>query len=114
MRQAGFLAAAGLHALQHHVERLAEDHANARFLAKGLEGLGLTVGGTPETKMVMFDFADTLAFVRETRARHLLINPTAPGRFRAVTHLDISTSDLEEALERLGAVLAEIRGGQRR
>jgi threonine aldolase len=110
MRQAGFLAAAGLHALEHHVERLAEDHANARFLAKGLESLGLTVGCTPETNMVMFDFADTLAFARGTRARHLLIDPTAPGRFRAVTHLDVSTSDLEEALERLGAVLAEIRG----
>lgn len=109
MRQAGFLAAAGIHALEHHVERLAEDHANARFLAEGLERLGLAVRGTPETNMVMFDFEDTLALVRGTRARHLLINPMAPGRFRAVTHLDVSTSDLEEALERLGAVLEEIR-----
>jgi threonine aldolase len=109
MRQAGFLAAAGIHALEHHVERLAEDHANARFLAEGLERLGLAVRGTPETNMVNFDFEDTLALVRGTRARHLLINPTAPGRFRAVTHLDVSSSDLEEALERLGAVLEEIR-----
>jgi threonine aldolase len=109
MRQAGFLAAAGLHALEHHVERLAEDHANARLLAEGLERLGLAVVGTPETNMVMFDFMDTLALVRETRARELLINPTAPGRFRAVTHLDVSTSDLEEALERLAEALAEIR-----
>lgn len=109
MRQAGFLAAAGLHALEHHVERLAEDHASARLLAEGLERLGLTVVGTPETNMVMFDFTDALALMRETRARQLLINPTAPGRFRAVTHLDVSTSDLEEALERLAAALAEIR-----
>jgi threonine aldolase len=109
MRQAGFLAAAGIHALDHHVERLAEDHANARFLAGGLERLGLAVQGTPETNMVMFDFEDTMALVRGTRARQLLINPTGPGRFRVVTHLDVSTSDLEEALERLGTVLGEIR-----
>ena len=109
MRQAGFLAAAGIHALEHHVERLAEDHANARFLAEGLERLGLAVRGTPETNMVLFAFEDTLALVRGTRARHLLINPTGPGLFRAVTHLDVSTSDLEEALDRLGAALEEIR-----
>jgi threonine aldolase len=110
MRQAGFLAAAGIYALEHHVERLAEDHANARFLAEGLRKLGLAVAGTPETNMVMFDFEDTLALVRGTRARHLLINPTGPGRFRAVTHLDVSASDLEEALARLGEALEELRG----
>ena len=109
MRQAGFLAAAGIHALEHHVERLAEDHANARLLAEGLERLGLRVRGAPETNMVMFEFDDVLAFVRETRARQLLINPTGPGLFRAVTHLDVSTSDLEETLERLGEALEEIR-----
>ncbi len=110
MRQAGFLAAAGLHALEHHVERLAEDHANARFLAEGLERLGLGVRGAPETNMVMFEFEDVMAFVRETRSRQLLINPTGPGLFRAVTHLDVSRSDLEETLQRLGAALEEIRG----
>jgi threonine aldolase len=110
MRQAGFLAAAGIYALEHHVERLAEDHANARFLAEGLQKLGLPVAGTPETNMVMFDFEDTLGLVRGTRARHLLINPTGPGRFRAVTHLDVSASDLEEALARLGEALEELRG----
>jgi threonine aldolase len=109
MRQAGFLAAAGIHALEHHLERLAEDHANARRLAEGLKRLGLEVRGTPETNMVMFDFEDTLALVRATRARHLLLNPTAPGRFRAVTHLGVSKSEIEEALERLGAALQEIR-----
>jgi threonine aldolase len=109
MRQAGFLAAAGLHALESHVERLAEDHANARLLAEGLRRLGLTVEGTPETNMVNFAFEDTLAFVGATGARHLLINPTGPGRFRAVTHLDVSNSDLEEIFERLGEALEEIR-----
>jgi threonine aldolase len=110
MRQAGFLAAAGIYALEHHVERLAEDHANARFLAEGLRKLGLAVAGDPETNMVMFDFEDTLALVRATRARHLLINPTGPGRFRAVTHLDVSAADMEDALARLREALEEIRG----
>jgi threonine aldolase len=110
MRQAGFLAAAGLHALQHHVERLADDHANAKFLAEGLERLGLAVFGKPETNIVMFGFADTLAFIRATRARDVIIDPISPGRFRAVTHLDVSTADLKEALRRVGEAIQEIRG----
>jgi threonine aldolase len=109
MRQAGFMAAAGLHALDHHVERLAEDHANARRLAEGMRQLGLDVRGVPETNMVLFEFEDVMALVRATRARQLLINPTGPGLFRAVTHLDVSSSDLEEALDRLNAALEEIR-----
>ena len=84
MRQAGIVAAAGIHALEHHVDRLAEDHANARRLAAGLEELGFRVGPAPETNMVMFGVDDTAAFLRETRARSLLINPMSPGRFRAV------------------------------
>jgi threonine aldolase len=110
MRQAGFLAAAGLHALEHHVERLADDHANARFLAEGLERLGLSLVGRPETNIVMFGFADTLAFIRATRARDVLIDPIGPGRFRAVTHLDVSTADLEEVLQRVVEAIQEIRG----
>jgi threonine aldolase len=110
MRQAGFLAAAGLHALEQHVARLAEDHANARRLAEGLARLGLAVEATPETNIVMFGFEDTMAFLRASRARQVLIDPTAPGRFRAVTHLDVCAADVEETLSRLRAVLEEIRG----
>ena len=58
MRQAGMLAAAGLYALEHHVERLADDHRNARRLADGLRALGLTVDPPPETNIVMFGGAD--------------------------------------------------------
>jgi threonine aldolase len=101
MRQAGFLAAAGLHALEQHVARLAEDHANARRLAEGLARLGLAVEATPETNIVMFGFEDTMAFLRASRARQVLIDPTAPGRFRAVTHLDVCAADVEETLSRL-------------
>ena len=87
MRQAGILAAAGLHALEHHVERLADDHAHARRLAEGLAALGFAVDTPPETNMVLFRVEDTAAFLRATRARDLRIDPMEPGRFRAVTHL---------------------------
>jgi len=110
MRQAGVLAAAALYALEHHVERLAEDHARARRLGEGIAKLGLPVSPEPETNMVMFEVPDTMGFLRVTRARHLLVNPTAPGRFRAVTHLDVSSADVEDALGRLEEALAELRG----
>jgi threonine aldolase len=98
MRQAGILAAAGIYALEHNIERLAEDHAKARRLAAGLAELGFHVDPAPETNMVMFDVADTMAFLGAIRERGLLINPVAEGRFRAVTHLDVSEHDIEEAL----------------
>ena len=101
MRQARILAAAGLHALEHHVERLADDHANARRLAAGLEALGFRVDAAPETNMVMFEVDDGDGFRQKTRARELLINPVAAGHFRAVTHLDVSASDVDEALARI-------------
>jgi threonine aldolase len=105
MRQAGVLAAAGSFALEHHVKRLAEDHANALRLAEGLEKLGLPVRPRPETNLVLFQVEDTRAFLHETRAREVLVNPTDEGRFRAVTHLGVSTSDIDDALERIGAAL---------
>lgn len=110
MRQAGMLAAAALYALEHHVERLARDHAHARRLADGISKLGLRVDPEPETNMVLFAVPDTAAFLRATRARDLLVNPTEPGRFRAVTHLDVSSEDVEDALGRLEEALAELRG----
>jgi threonine aldolase len=101
MRQAGVLAAAGLFALEHHVARLAEDHANARRLAHGLAELGLEVEGTPETNILMFRVANETAFQREARARGVLLSRPDPGRLRAVTHLDVSAADVDEALDRL-------------
>jgi threonine aldolase len=107
MRQAGILAAAGLHALEHHVERLAQDHANARRLAAGLAKLGFAVDPPPETNMVMFQIEDTMAFLRETRRRGLLVNPAGPGVFRAVTHLDVTEADVDDALGRIGEVVRQ-------
>lgn len=105
MRQAGGLAAAAHFALEHHVARLADDHAHARRLAEGLQKIGLPVDPWPETNMVMFRVADTMGFLRGASERGVLVLPTDPGRFRAVTHLDVSAEDVETALARIGALL---------
>jgi threonine aldolase len=110
MRQVGILAAAGLYALDHQVERLAEDHEHARRFAAGMEKLGFRVDPPPETNMVMFEVADTMGFLRATRERDLLINPVEEGRFRAVTHIDVATEDIDDAL---GIVEEIARGGVR-
>ncbi len=99
-RQVGIVAAGGLYALDHHVDRLAEDHANAKRLAEGLRALGFPVEGEPDTNMVMFPVSDAKRFHEETRALGLWINPIDAQRFRAVTHLDLSAGDIEDALER--------------
>jgi threonine aldolase len=83
------------------VERLADDHANARRLAAGLERLEVPLAFAPETNMVFFEVRDTRRFLAASRERSLLINPVAPGRFRAVTHLDVSSEDVDEALGRI-------------
>jgi threonine aldolase len=105
MRQVGGLAAAGLHALEHHVERLRDDHANAARLASGLEALGLRVEGKPETNIVMFHVPEALAFWRAAGAKGVRFNPPDGSRLRAVTHLDVEAADVEDALERLASCL---------
>ena len=109
MRQIGMLAAAGLHALEHHVARLADDHRNARRLAQGLAALDVDIIAEPETNMVYFHMDDTPGFLRETRARDLWINPMKAGLFRAVTHLDVGTEDVEDALGRIAEALSALR-----
>lgn len=101
MRQAGILAAAALHALEHHVDRLADDHANARRLAEGLEGLGLRVDPKPETNMVYFEVGDAPAFARALGGRALRVGAVGARHCRAVCHLDVSRDDVEEALGRI-------------
>jgi len=109
MRQVGMLAAAGLHALEHHVEWLADDHRNARRLAEGLAALDVEVRGEPETNMVYFHVEHAAGFVRETRARDLWINPLESRVFRAVTHLDVDADDVEDALGRTAEALKALR-----
>jgi threonine aldolase len=105
MRQAGIVAAAGLYALDHHVERLADDHANARRLAEGLAEAGLPVNVEQvETNFVLLDTAALGMSADETlarlRAEGVLFSFAArKGVLRAVTHLDVSADDIERAIE---------------
>jgi threonine aldolase len=101
MRQAGVVAAAGLHALDHHRARLAEDHRNAARLAEGLRKLGHRVEAKPETNIVMFHVREPLAFWRAAAERQVRFNPPSGTRLRAVTHLNVVAEDMEEALARL-------------
>ena len=98
MRQSGVLAAAALHALDHHVQRLAEDHAHARQLAQGLEGLrGVTVV-PPHTNMVFVDLApDRVAGVAERLRERGVLVIGAP-RLRLVTHLDLDADAIDHAI----------------
>ena len=105
MRQAGVLAAAALHALDHHIDRLAEDHANARALAEGLQGLpGVTVE-PPQTNIVFVDPAADKAAGAVERLRRAGVLCTGLYRLRLVTHLDVSAADIGRAVAVLRAVL---------
>ncbi|WP_338869711.1 low-specificity L-threonine aldolase [Myxococcus stipitatus] len=110
MRQAGILAAAALYALEHHVERLAEDHANARRLAAGLaEVPGVKVDAARvETNMVFAEFSrPALEMVELLRKHGVLTNPAGgPHSLRLVTHLDLSSADIDEAVSRIRRALA--------
>jgi threonine aldolase len=102
MRQAGIIAAGCLYALDHNVERLAEDHENARVLADGLAELGCDVIA-PETNIVIFSAPEGFA---DAMGRHAVeLSGTPGGGVRAVTHLDVSRSDVEEALKVARTVL---------
>jgi threonine aldolase len=95
-RQSGIVAAGCLYALDHHVERLAEDHDNARVLAEGLLELGCDVIA-PETNIVIFGAPD--GFIERMAERGVQLSGTPDGRVRAVTHLDVSRADIDSALE---------------
>ncbi|MFQ5692140.1 MAG: low-specificity L-threonine aldolase [Nitrospinota bacterium] len=111
MRQAGILAAAGLYALRHHVERLAEDHDKARRLAEGLAalpGVSLPFGVTP-TNIVIFDIAGTGKKAADVgaalRARDVRVSVIGETRFRALTHLDVTEAGIDRALTEIEACL---------
>ena len=98
LRQAGILAAAGLHALDHHVDRLADDHANAARLAEGLRAIeGLAVRG-PFTNMVFVDFpaAQVERLAQAFRAAGIVASIGAHTRF--VTHLDVDAAKIDRVI----------------
>lgn len=114
MRQAGILAAAGIHALDHHVERLAEDHALARRFAEGvagIPGLGIALDSV-ESNIVYFEVEEGIGRpAKEISAslaeRGVSIGALGPQLLRAVTHLDVGAAEVDAALEALREVLED-------
>jgi threonine aldolase len=108
LRQAGIVAAGCLWALDHHVDRLADDHANARILAEGLAGLpGITLDpDTVATNIVVFRLVDAFGFCQRLEAEHgVRMGALGPDVVRAVTHHDVDTADIHNAVHAVAAVL---------
>ncbi len=101
MRQAGVLAAAGRYALDHHLGRIADDHARADRLARALGVDPSTV----ETNIVSFDVDDALAVADKARADGVLVSVVGPQRMRLVTHLGVDDADIERAAEVLSRLI---------
>jgi threonine aldolase len=98
LRQAGILAAAVLHALDHHIDRLAEDHANARRLADGLLGLPGVQVVPPQTNVLFLDLSPGKAAGAVERLRAAGLLCTGLYKLRLVTHLDVSAADIDRAI----------------
>jgi threonine aldolase len=105
-RQSGIVAAGCLYALDHHVDRLADDHAHARLLAEGLTALrGVRIDpAVVETNIVIFEVDDAPDLVRRVADR-VEVQAFDAHRVRAVTHLDVSRADVEVALDALATEL---------
>jgi threonine aldolase len=120
MRQSGVLAAAALYALDHHVDRLAEDHVNAQRLAAGIREIDQLqlCSETIDTNMVFFRVSErwgpAAQFSAALQQRGLLMNATGPTTIRAVTHLDVTAGDVDRAIEILKSVAKSSRSVERR
>jgi threonine aldolase len=114
MRQAGIVAAAGVYALEHNIDRLAEDHARARRLGEGLAAAGVPVDPDEiETNFVQIDLeplglSQPEALERSHRAGVGISATIHPTRLRCVTHLDVSDEDIEQAVEILPRALGAL------
>ena len=108
LRQSGVLAAAALYGIEHHRERLAEDHAHAAALARAVDGVGEARVVPPDTNIVMIDLVDARAeaVARAAARRGVLVSVWTPTRLRAVTHLDITAAHVTSAAEVLADILA--------
>ena len=108
MRQAGILAAAGLHVLEHGLQRLAGDHARARRLADGLVAAGWQVNlAAVQTNMVYVTVPDAAATVERWAARGVRAGMMGATSVRLVTHFQISDADIDAALELIGSAMPE-------
>lgn len=110
MRQAGHNAAACIYALDHNIDRMAEDHANAAALARGLAQIEGIAVQAPQTNLVFFDTTgtgrDAQAIAGELRDHGVMISTMGRYRGRACTHLDVDAAGIAEALDVFRAVLA--------
>jgi threonine aldolase len=104
LRQAGVLAAAGMYALDHHLQRLAEDHESARKLAAAVP----FAWHTPETNILLADAQNAPALVEAAKKEGVLMNAVNPNRIRIVTHLDFPLAWVEEAALRLRRAAARL------
>ncbi|NIA09843.1 MAG: low-specificity L-threonine aldolase [Nitrospiraceae bacterium] len=120
MRQAGIIAAAGLYALEHHIDRLADDHTNAARLAAGISGIaGLELGPDRapgqevKTNLVYFRITrpglDAATLTARLHARGVLGHPIGPGtnQMRLATHLNVTTADIDAAIAALQSAVSE-------
>jgi threonine aldolase len=114
MRQAGILAAAALHALDHHVERLAEDHRNAQVIAGAIAdtpGLRLTPP-VVETNLVWFEVDPDLGTAKDVAAalkeKGILVHTSGQQAMRACTHLDVSAAQAERAADAIRRVVGQV------
>ena len=97
MRQVGIIAAAGIHALEHHVDRLAEDHHRAQRLAQELHALGFTVEPS-ETNMVYVSLDEAPRQVNRLEQMGIRCAAVSPDRIRMVTHLDVNDSGITQTI----------------
>jgi threonine aldolase len=115
MRQVGILAAACLHALDHHVERLADDHARAKRLADGFRKADGVAVPEPDTNIVFVDLENPAlgldAVLEALEARGVRMLPFGPRRLRAIAHLDVDDAGVERAVEAMWEVTAGVRAG---
>lgn len=109
MRQSGVLAAAGLYALEHNMACLKTDHKNAKLFADRIKGHAHLQPSTPESNIVLLDLTEpgmtaeiALGVLAEA---DVLLVPFGPTRLRAVTHLDVSTEQVEQAADVVARVL---------
>jgi threonine aldolase len=113
MRQAGILAAAGLYALDHNIDRLAEDHANAKLIAEricDIPGVKLDLA-TVQTNIIILNLdssaPDAAQIAARTKDQGVLLSVFGSTKLRAVTHLDVSRSQCQRAAEILAKVLRQ-------
>lgn len=119
MRQAGIIAAGALYALEHHVDRLAEDHSHAQQLAeavRGIEGLSL-LGDKVDTNIVIFrvdaKLGTAVEFCQRLHENGVLMLAIGAQQVRAVTHLDVNANDTTRAAEAIARAAADARTGRK-